>query len=250
MVVAEPKAIVDSFERAPLLPAGEGERFAGYGVMAAPFRSGHLLAMRRFPASSVGRGYTSVWHRAPDGTWTFYADEPPLRSCARYFGSALARAVQVPIEVEWTGPSRFEVRIPSESFWWEMRLGETTATRALNAMARAMPEALWHSEGVLGAMAFVAGKLLDAGRMKLSGQAPNGQHFVANPMQMWTLESYSARLGDEDFGPPGPLPRQARLGDFWIPQRALFAVARAFLETTDPSRHHVIDHAGAEPLPV
>jgi hypothetical protein len=53
------------------LPAGGGERFAGYGVMGLPFRSGHVLAMRRFPASSIGPACTSVWHRSPDGRWVF-----------------------------------------------------------------------------------------------------------------------------------------------------------------------------------
>lgn len=27
-----------------------------------------------FPASSIGPGYTSVWHRDPGGTWTFYSE--------------------------------------------------------------------------------------------------------------------------------------------------------------------------------
>jgi hypothetical protein len=40
------------------------ERFAGYGVMGLPFRSGHYLALRHFPASSIGPGFRAVWHRA------------------------------------------------------------------------------------------------------------------------------------------------------------------------------------------
>ena len=47
-----------------VLPSGGEERFAGYGVMGLPFASGHVLAMRRFPASSIGPGYSSVWHLA------------------------------------------------------------------------------------------------------------------------------------------------------------------------------------------
>ena len=50
------------------------------------FASGHVLALRCFPASSIGPGYTSLWHRDPDGRWTFYATVPPAQSCARYFG--------------------------------------------------------------------------------------------------------------------------------------------------------------------
>lgn len=41
-------------ELRPELPSGGDERFAGFGVMGLPFASGHVLAMRRFPASSIG----------------------------------------------------------------------------------------------------------------------------------------------------------------------------------------------------
>jgi hypothetical protein len=33
--------------------------------------------MRRFPVSSVGPGYTSVWHRDPAGRWVIYQDQGP-----------------------------------------------------------------------------------------------------------------------------------------------------------------------------
>ncbi len=36
------------------LPNGKDERFKGYGVMGLPFHSNHLLALRRFPKTSVG----------------------------------------------------------------------------------------------------------------------------------------------------------------------------------------------------
>src|SRR3712207_8448539 len=75
--MAAPKELVDRLEQGAELPSGDEERFAGYGVMGVPFTSGDLLAMRRFPASSLGRGYTSVWHRDPRGRWAFYSDVPP-----------------------------------------------------------------------------------------------------------------------------------------------------------------------------
>jgi hypothetical protein len=60
------------------------------------------------------------------------------------------------------------------------------------------------------------------------GTSPNGQDFVANPVQVWVIDESHARLGDDDLGPCGPLPEQAQLGDFWIPQRGVFAVGNAF----------------------
>ena len=68
------------------MPEGEGERFFGYAVIGLPFDSGHVLSLRRFPASSIGPGYTSVWHRDPEGRWTFYQDALPELACSRYFG--------------------------------------------------------------------------------------------------------------------------------------------------------------------
>jgi len=229
-VSREPGGIVAEMEREPILPDGDEERFSGYGVMAAPFLSGHILAMRRFSASSLGDAYTSVWHREPNGEWTFWSDRPALQSCARYFGPALTRAIEAPIDLRWMGPRHLSVRIDDAKLRWEMDLEATTATRLMNALARALPDRAWRSDTVLKAMARVAGPLLHAGNLGLTGLAPNGQHFVANPMRLWALSRSSAALGGHDLGEPGPVPEQARLGDFWIPQTGLFAVGRAFFE--------------------
>ena len=82
----QPARIVEDLERDAELPRGSEERFFGYGVMGLPFRSGHVLGLWRFPASSIGPGYGSVWHRDPAGRWTFYQDQPAELACTRYFG--------------------------------------------------------------------------------------------------------------------------------------------------------------------
>jgi hypothetical protein len=89
--MVEPKALVDRLEQGAVLPSGNEERFAGYGVMGVPFTSGDLLAMRRSPASSLGESYTSVWHRAPQGRWTFYLDVSPQLACPAISGAPLAK---------------------------------------------------------------------------------------------------------------------------------------------------------------
>ena len=233
----EPREYAERIERAPDLPRGDNERFQGYGVMGAPFASGHVLAMRRFTASSVGAGYASVWHRDPDGAWTFYADADPMHACTRYFGGGVQRAVECPIDVSWPAPRVLHISVASAGLMWEVELAPTVATRALNVMARLMPEPLWKDRRVLSMMAAVAGPALGAGRLGVQGRAPNGQLFIANPMVLWTIARDSAHIGATDLGAPGPLAVQARLGDFWIPQRGLFAVGRAFFETFDPARH-------------
>ena len=50
----QPREIVLNIEESAAVPACKGDRFAGYAVIGLPFRSGHVLALRRFPASSVG----------------------------------------------------------------------------------------------------------------------------------------------------------------------------------------------------
>jgi len=52
----EPRAIIRDIEDAKNLPLGNGDRFAGYAVIGLTFRSGHVLAMRRFPRFLSGSG--------------------------------------------------------------------------------------------------------------------------------------------------------------------------------------------------
>ncbi len=233
----EPRTLVERLEAAPALPAGAEERFNGYGVMGLPFTSGHVLALRRFPASSVGPGYTSVWHRAPTGEWVFYGSVPPQQACPRFFGALASGAIETEIRIEWTAPSRLEVAVPALPLDWEVTVAPTLATRLMSAAGGLLPDGAWRSPTVLAAMGTLAGPLLGVGRVGLHGRAPNGQRFVATPRLLWAvLESRAIRAG-EDLGPPGPVRPQARLGDFWIPQRGILAIGQAFFEPFDPARH-------------
>lgn len=242
----QPRELAERTEANPCLPEGTEERFSGYGVMGLPFRSGHILGLRRFAASSIGRGYASVWHRSPAGAWTFYQDVSPERACARYFGPRLRRALERKIEIRWTGPDRFSVSVDDgRAVQWDVTLASPAAIRAMNAMAHLMPEAWWRNHAVLRAMAVMARGVLGTGRMGLTGRAPSGQRFVANPLVAWTIPASRARVEGVDVGEPGPLPEQEHLGDFWIPQRGIFVIGRAFFEPLDPARHLCETHAQA-----
>ena len=107
--------------------------------MGLPFASGHVLALRRFPASSIGPGYTSVWHRDPEGNWVFYSDVDPHLSCSRFFGNALARSERSAISMTWADPRRLTIAVSAAELTWEVRLAETPATRLLNGIAAALP---------------------------------------------------------------------------------------------------------------
>ena len=233
----EPAATAAALERSATLPEGAEERYVGYGVMAAPFASGDLLAMRRFPVSSVGKAYTSVWHRTAAGEWTVYADAPPLLSCGRYIGSAVAHSVETSIRLSWPGPRRMELVVPAADLSWSIDLAQSAITRSMNAIARSMTERMWRDPRVLAMISRVAARMLHAGRLQLSGRLPNGQWFVANPKELWLIGASHAVIAGRDLGEPAPLLEQTRLGDFWIPQRGLFAFARAFFEPLDLGGH-------------
>lgn len=220
---------LDAPEGETPLSDGGGDRFAGYAIIGLPFASGHVLALRRFPASSIGPGYTSVWHRTPSGRWTFYSTVAPDLSCARYFGGVVERNVVTRIAITWHDSLRFRV-VAGAAIDWYVELGASRTTRLLNAAAWAIPERWWRMLAVLRVMGTAAQALLGAGRMALTGVTPNGHRFISNPRQLWLIESSRAVVEGVDLGPPGPLPGQARLGDFLIPQRGLFAVARVRLE--------------------
>lgn len=215
-------------EQRPTLPPGDGERFAGYGIMGLPFASGHVLAMRRFAASSIGPAYTSIWHRDPAGRWMFWQNQPAELACPRYFSAALAAASNVAIDLEWTEPSTIRSAVPEFDFEWTATLRASGVTTTLNAFAAVLPDRLWTAKPVLALIGRVAGPALRAGRVGLAGIAPNGQRFIANPLKVWLVAETSASLRGDDFGPMGKLDQQAALGDFWIPQRGIFALGRAY----------------------
>lgn len=231
---------------AQLLPTGSCERFAGYAVMGMPFSSGHYLAFRRFPASSVGPGYHAVWLRSPDGRWTFHADQPAEFSCARYFGAGFSEVHRSLVAIHWADPWQLEVEVPGV-VQWELEFATTGATSAATAMARHMPAALWSSDRLLGAMGTAMGPMLRTGHMALAGRVPNGQSFRARPLRVWAVKDGRATVAGKDVGTPQPLPQQERLADFWLPQRGLFAadLAISFPSTAPQPAPQPSPHPGS-----
>jgi hypothetical protein len=225
----------------PRLPTGDDERSVGFGVLGPPFASGHYLALRQFPATSFGPGYRSVWHRNPAGVWTFYATTPGQLSCARYFSSVTTTdAVQCGIDVAWVTPWSLFVGIDG-LLEWHIEIEATPATRLMSSVAQRLPARAWTNRFILGGLGRVAGAMLGAGQICLSGTAPNGQRFALAPTRLWAVAASRAALSGEDLGPVGPLHRQARLADFRTPQRGLCAVGFGHFETYDASHHHAPD---------
>ncbi|WP_018774635.1 hypothetical protein [Arthrobacter sp. 131MFCol6.1] len=226
-----PRAVVDSVEQHPGLPSGPEERFAGYGVMGVPFSSGHILALRHFPASSVGPGYSSVWIRDPAGIWTMHSTTDPGFSCPRYFGSALGAVSTGGISIRWRDGYSFTVEVgEGVDLSWDLTLAATPVTRLLSAVSGAVPDRLWRSRTFLRAMGAVAGPVLGAGHIGLTGRVPNGQSFGARPRRMWIVRESTAHLLGRSLGQAAALPVQDRLGDFWIPQRGIFMIGSSVFQ--------------------
>lgn len=236
-----PQALIEAAERAAERcsaygAAGEGvtgseERFTGYGVTGVPFSPGYVLALRRFAASSIGPGYTSVWIRDPAGAWSMHGTVDPGLSCPRYFGAALESASTSRISLAWSGGQTLTVDVDGGAVLrWELTLRTTPVTRFMSAVSGAVPARLWHSRRFLKAMGAVAGPLLGAGRLRLTGHVPNGQRFDVRPRRMWLVAGSRAALQGRDLGKPTALPVQDRLGDFWIPQRGILMLGTAVFE--------------------
>lgn len=241
MTTYQPQSSAEATPTLAELPDDPAEHFAGYAVLGLPFTSGHYLAFRDFPVSSVGPGYRSVWHRTPGGQWTIYANTAPEFSCARYFGAAVHHTVETDVDIQWSGPFTALITVPGV-IDWRLELGTSAATSMLTAMAVRMPESLWRNELVLRAMGTFAGPLLNAGKMKVSGVVPNGQTFQAQPRQLWLVTDSQATILGEDAGQPGALEVQDHLADFWLPQRGLFG-ARVGVRFPSTARAGEPEHA-------
>jgi hypothetical protein len=224
-----PAAFAQALEESPQLPPGDDERLAGFGVMGLPFRSGHVLALRRWTAASIGAGYASIWHRDPRGRWTFYESTRRDLACSRYFGADVERGLVVPIELEWQDPYRLHVSTGDGSVDWTLEMRSTPMTWAMSILGAGLPLAAWRARPVLVAMGAVAGRALKVGRVNLTGRTSNGQHFDANPLRIWDVANSHATVDGTDLGLPGALSEQAHMADFYIPQRGIFSVGCVFV---------------------
>lgn len=227
--VKAPAEFANAVEERPILPPGNAERVSGYGVMGLPFRSGHVLGLRRWTASSVGDRFTSIWHRDPAGSWSFYESVDCDVACSRYFGADVERARVVPINIDWESDNQFRVSTADGAVDWRIAVGSSPVTRLISGLGSRMPLALWRSRPMLLAMGATAGRMLGVGKVQLTGTTSNGQHFDANPLRIWRVTQSQATVEDEDLGPIGSLPEQAHMADFYFPQEGIFAMGRVFI---------------------
>ena len=219
-----PHAAVNVIERDACILRGPGDAFSGYAVIGLPFQSGHVLALRRFSASSLGPVYTSVPASRSRGSLDLLLDgraRPVVCAVLRRPGRPQrghpdrARA--------WAAPCALRVSIRGR-LTWQLTMGSSPMTRLLNTMTSLIPERAWRMPAVFRGMGLAADAAFGTGHLNLRGRTPNGHRFVMNPRQFWLLNASTAHMSGHDLGPPGPLEEPATLEDMRIPQRGLFAV--------------------------
>jgi len=214
------------------------DEVTGFAIVGQPFASGDLLCLRRFPASTFGPGYVSVWHRAPSGQWTIYTSVAAELSCPRFVGAAASRVVdETPITVNWTGPSDISVQVPSANLQWSTRVTSTLVTRLMNIMMSAMPAVLFRNNAVLSIMSLMSTAMLSAGRFRLRGHMPNRQWFQAGPRLVWVVAEAHATIEGRDLGPAAPLAAQVMLGEVPLPQRGILMSGTFSFEEYTSGRH-------------
>lgn len=222
-----PQAAAQESERWARLPDGTDERFVGYGVIGLSFSSGHILGLRRWPASSVGPAYTSVWHRDPEGTWRLYSDVAEVYSCSRYISAAVTDALSGPIHLRWLAPFRLRIEVEAAALRWELSFRSSLMTAAFGLARRFISDGTAASDGALAFLERAARMGLGAGPIRLRGLMPNGQQFRIVPRRLWAVGSSTASLAGVDLGAPCQPAGIARLGDFVVPACGLLAFATA-----------------------
>lgn len=203
-------------------PTVPTETFSGYGVLGVSFGLGDVLAFRHFTRSSIGPGYTAVWHRDPSGLWTFFTDTAPSHACPRYFAAGRARTVRTEIRVEWADSGHMALAVPAHHLDWALRMEASGASTALSGVTALVPRRLLATAPALNGLGAVTGRLLRARPLRLSGATPSGRWFRILPRHSAPVTASAGVMGGRDLGPMGAAPRTVRLGDLVIPDRGLF----------------------------
>ncbi len=209
------------------------EYLAGYGVFAAPFDSGNVLALRVFPVNDFAP-YRTIWHRTPEGVWSIYVDSPRLEiACPRYYGAAAQWTGPARISLKWIGPMQLSIEMDDPGLQWIISMTTSPLVRLMNAISLSIPEPLWRAPMMLRAFERIGSRLFDLGDVSLSGKAPNGQFSIMMPRRMFPITAATAHLGGEDLGKPIRSKENPAIGALRLPARPVFAIGQGYFKIQD-----------------
>lgn len=214
-------------ERLAHVEPGEGDRFEGYAVVGVRFTSGHVLVLRRWPASSIGPAYTSVWHRTPDGSWHMYVTAGAGPSCVRYFPSIVSRWREDVIRLCWSDPYRLRIEVRGVGLEWELDFRASLFTNAFGVLRALLPHGVAAHPVVLRAIEWLAHRWLGIGRVPLVGTMPNGSPFRAVPRRLWLMDDSRAWLRGESLGTVDRSNAEVLLESYRVVTSGVLAFVRA-----------------------
>jgi len=195
------------------------EHVKGWGVFGLPFDSGHVLALRVMPESSMDP-YRSLYHRDPLGNWALYVDGPKVCACSKYYGSACGLTGHTQIELVWTGPATLRVTLNQPHLDWTLTATSDRRLDLINAVSAVLPLSSFRPSLLLRARERLA-KALGLGELELSGFAANGDAQVLMPERIYFIEESTAVLDEVDLGHPVHLDKNPRLGTMALPARGV-----------------------------
>ena len=217
------------------LPGREHQHW--WGIIAYPFDSGHVLALRVSPQNDFAP-FTSVWHRSPDGAWSIYVDGPRLdTACPRYWGAATEQVQLTEISVEWTGPQDLVVEMADPKLCWTASMHAGPIVRAANAVSRSIPESVLRSRLAIRFVERMSDHLFDLGDVTLATPVPNGQDAVALTRRLFPIVDGSAQLDGDDLGEPATRSENPTFGEARLPARPIFTIGRAYLTIVDDEEY-------------
>lgn len=232
------EAIVERIRpRARRSPLPGHERIHGWGIMAHPFDSGHVLALRVASQNDFAP-YTSVWHRSPEGAWSIYVDGPRLDiACPRYWGAATEHAHLTDVSVEWIGPAELAVDVADPDLRWIASMDAGLVVRGANGLTSRLPESVLRSGPVIRLTELVADRLFGLGDVTLSTPVPNGQDATVLTRRLFPIMDGSATLDGEDLGNSTTLAETPTFGEARLPARPVFVVGGAYATILDDDEY-------------
>lgn len=206
------------------------EHYRGYGIMAQPFESGHVLALRVFHETDHGP-FAAVWHRTPGGAWSMYVDaEDPDIFCPRFFGPILRESGKARISVQWPRGDRLEIRVDEPALEWSVRLRSSVLTRLANRILPRLPLELYAREATLTLVQALADRALGLGPVDLEGTLPAGQGVLVQPRRLFLVGEARASFGGVDLGAPSESAANPTTGSFRWPGKGVLAQGDVYLE--------------------
>lgn len=180
--------------RARRSPLHGHEHQRGWGVLACPFASGHVLALRVSPQNDFAP-FTSIWHRTPDGAWSIYVDGPRLdTACPRYWSAATDHVQMTDISLEWSDPHCLDIEMSAPPLRWTVSMRSGPLVSAVNAVTARLPEPVLRWRPAIRCMERLGDRLFELGDITLTTPVPNGQHATVVTRQLFPIVDGEAHL--------------------------------------------------------